>query len=214
MTSETFVNITSSISDAIVAIAAIVAAIFAVKGVDSYRKEFAVKDQYELAKRLLYAVYKVRDGFCHVRKAFISVAEFPKANDGDTPINTSSQEGKFKATSFAYQNRWEVLVTATRELESEMTQAQVFWGTQFGDLMMPVRECSNSLRIAIENRLRSILGENVYTDNDERTAERQVLDCMGKLSKDPFGQKIQNALKPIEEMVRPHLKPTRDSSMS
>jgi hypothetical protein len=194
MTSETFANITSSISNAIVAIATIVAAVFAVKGVDSYHKEFTVKGSIRACQTTSLRNLQGPRWVAHVRHAFMSVAEFPKPNGGDTPLDITSKQGNFKATSFAYQNRWEVLVTAMRELESEMTQAQVFWGPQFADLMQPVRECAISLQIAIENRLRSILGEEVYTDKKERAAERQVLYSMGELSKDPFGQKIQGAL--------------------
>lgn len=209
MTSETFANIASSISSAIVAVAAIVAAVFAQKGINTYRDEFLVKDQYELAKRLLHAVYKVRDGFSHVRHPFMSVAEYPKDEQSKTPMETSDRGSQYKAISHAYEKRWEHLVSALRELETEITQAQVFWGPDKSNLLTPVRECVVSLQIAIENQLRSILGEEVYTDKDERVAERSVLYGRSDLAKDPFAQKVQKALDPIEEMVRPHLKPTR-----
>lgn len=212
MTSQTFANIATAISAIVVAIAAIVAAVFARKGVNTYRREFVVKDQYDLAKRLLYSIYKVRDGFKHVRHPFMSVAEYPKEDSNKGTVDTNSRESQYKAVSYAYEKRWEVLMTALRELESEMIQAQVFWGPQIGNLLAPVRECVVTLQIAIENRLQAILGEEVYNDKEERIAERKVLYSRGDISKDPFAQKVQEALNPIEEMVRPHLKPTRESS--
>ena len=200
--------------DIIVALAALAAAWFARKGINTYRDEFAVKDQYELAKRLIHAVYKVRDGFAHVRHPFMSVAEYPKDEQGKLLSDATSRKSQYESVSYAYEKRWERLVTALRDLESEMTQAQVFWGPDKSNMLTPVRQCVVSLQIAVENRLRSILGEEVYSNSEERTAERQVLYSMGDLSKDGFAQKIQGALDPIENMVRPHLKPTRGSSLS
>jgi hypothetical protein len=197
------------LKDIIVAIAAIVAAVFARKGINTYTNEFAVKDQYELAKRLLYAVYNVRDGFSHVRNAFMSVTEYPKNENGE--IITDPQH---EAVAYAYKKRWEILANALKEFEVEMTQAQAFWDFDKSTLLGPVRECVISLQIAIENRLDSMRGEEgVYIDNAERATERKVLYGRGDIEKDPFGKKIQQSLEPIESMVKPHLKPTRGSSL-
>ena len=211
MTSETFANLASALSDAIVAIAAGVAAFFAVKGVNTYRGELFVKDEYELARRLIHHIYRVRDGFRHVRNPLIHAAEYPEETRNLTGPEALSPENNFKSQSHAYQKRWEVLGAAMRDLEAEMVQAQVFWGQSIQELMPPVRECLFVLQLSIQHWLLSIKGEDPGLSREDMLTEQKVLYSMGSIDKDEFAQKIQVALDAIEKIARPHLKPQRDN---
>ena len=57
----------ASISDGIVALAALGAFIVALIGVNSWRKEMKGRNEYELARRIMRSCYKVRDAFWQTR---------------------------------------------------------------------------------------------------------------------------------------------------
>lgn len=62
-----FWNFLGKSSGQIVALAAAFAAVSAYLGIRTWRAELKGKSEYELAKDLLKAVYKVREAFYHVR---------------------------------------------------------------------------------------------------------------------------------------------------
>ncbi|OQY20711.1 MAG: hypothetical protein B6I35_10155, partial [Anaerolineaceae bacterium 4572_32.2] len=61
--------------DVVTILAALVAATVAIMGLRTWRKQLRGKTEYELARRLLRSVYRVRDAIRIVRNPFISSAE-------------------------------------------------------------------------------------------------------------------------------------------
>ena len=67
----------SALKDLAVAGAAVATAFFAYKGLSAWRSELKGKAEYQIAKDVLRAVYKVRDAFMVVRNPAIWQAEYP-----------------------------------------------------------------------------------------------------------------------------------------
>jgi hypothetical protein len=67
------------VKDVATAGAAIVAAVVAVLGLRAWRRQLRGQTQYELARRLLRAVYRVRDEIQGVRNPVIMASEFETA---------------------------------------------------------------------------------------------------------------------------------------
>ena len=64
--------------DIILAISAAVAAFFAWRGLVTWRKEIKGKSEYETAKQVLKAVYRIREAFVYVRNPLKYRFEYPE----------------------------------------------------------------------------------------------------------------------------------------
>jgi len=194
----------SAIKDIIVAVAAIVTAFTALRGLKKWQDELRGKTEYEVARRVIKALYKVKDGFNAVRSAAIWTSEFPEVIQGESRSRLSDTEER-KAHTHVYQNRWNCLTEALRELDIEALDAEVIWGQDIEQLMQEIRACRNELQVAIKQYLASI------TSNQKEANYDADMKLVGKVSdfdgsNDEFSKKIESAIKALEDKMRPHLK--------
>lgn len=85
--------------DVITASAAVTAAVVAVKGLRAWKKQLRGKTDYELARRCLKAVYRVRDGIRMVRNPLQSSEEIAA---GMTPNFQLRVQRKFAVNEHAF----------------------------------------------------------------------------------------------------------------
>lgn len=124
------------IKDIVVAISTASMAILAYRGITTWRKELKGKAEYQLAKNVLKAVYKVRDAFKIVRHPFIYSYEYPeKMTDHSGHLKS---EYNYEGTLNVYEKRFEKLDEAFRDLEEKHFDAQVEWGAQFQEIIVPL----------------------------------------------------------------------------
>ena len=113
------------VKDIVIAISAATTAFFAYKGVDTWRKELKGKSEYQLAKDVLRAVYKVREAFKAVRNPLIMTHEYP---DEMKHVNGHLKSESFhEGTLYVYQERWKQMNDAFIELENKYLEAVVEW---------------------------------------------------------------------------------------
>jgi hypothetical protein len=100
--------------DIIFIFAAIVTANVAVKGLQSWSKELKGKADFEVARNLIRAAYKLRDELSYCRNPWISLNEFPANYD---PKNRTA-DIEAEAYSFIYKNRWMPVANVLQEFET------------------------------------------------------------------------------------------------
>jgi len=187
----------------IVSISALIGVTVAVSGLRTWRKELKGKSEYQKAKDVLKAVYNVRPGFVRVRLPWMDGSEYPKALlDQDGNVMPGRRPD---AIMYAYQMRMKVLGEAFKDLEQQTMEAQVEWGSDFQNLIIPLRQCWAELGTAVQQHLEMERSGPDHLAPEERREVRAKLYYAG--DNDSFTMKIEKAISGFEERLRPHINP-------
>lgn len=187
--------------------AALFAAWVARSGLQTWRRQLRGQAQYELARRVLRAVLRVRDLMDGVRSPMITAGEFAAAYEaaGENPPEILSDS---RGTQLVYDRRWQTLSAAMTELQSELVEAEVFWGKALRDDEVTLRKCYAELFSAVSMHLRAQASKHVgeslsqVVENQFRTLYKVHSD------EDPdlFGNRIESCVTRFENQLRPHLR--------
>jgi hypothetical protein len=203
---QTYVTL---IKDMITALAALTAGIIAVLGLRTWKKQLKGKTEYELARRLLGAVYKLREAIRSVRTPFISVGEISRAlEEANIKLDQLDPNSAAIQERAVYQKRWENIRQALEELDLEAFEAEVVWGYQVTEKLKSLQKCIRTLFASIQIHLRQLQPE--YKDNfDAKAIEKidQVIYITSEdPSNDPFATELAEAIGEIEDFLKPQLK--------
>ncbi|MFC1511729.1 hypothetical protein ACFL5H_00860 [Candidatus Latescibacterota bacterium] len=199
--------ITTIVQNVILALSGVTTAILAYIGLSTWRKELKGKSEYAKAKEVLKAVYKVRRAFMYVRNPAIYQYEYP-----DEMCDHSGhlkEEHNYEGTLYVYENRLKPLTEAFQELEEQNLDAQVEWGPEFQNVIIPLRKCMAKIQITIQRMLEEKKNPHYVTkmSPEERAEESSVLYYGGEDSEhDKFTPKINAAIELFEKELRPHIK--------
>lgn len=198
----TFPVIVTVIRDIVLAFTAITTAVVAIISIWKWRDELKGKTEYELARRLIHSLYRVRDAFNSVRSSAIFISEYP---EGYREKSENTLEDNYLTTLHVYQNRWNLFATAFQELESEVLEAEVIWGQDVEILMVEVRSCKHKLQCSIQRYLEHKKSGGIKLD---RGAEIEVISIISNCDfpDDDFTIKILTAVSKFELYIKPHLK--------
>ena len=195
------------IKEVVLIIVAIVGAVVAVIGLNTWRKQLGGTVEYELARRLLREVYQLREALQSVRFPFISAKEMELTeDDGQAPEN--DKEKRYRELAKAYQNRYQKVNSARSALEGTLLEVEVLWDTSLLSKVRKLYKWDGELYAAILDHLDTITSD---VSDGGRTAEdkaktRKKLYARGDRNKDEFLKGLQQDIKDIEKDVTPHLK--------
>lgn len=199
----TWPEIITTIKDILLGIAGATTAIVAVKGLHSWRRELKGKTEFEAARNLIRATYKLRDELNKCRAPFISASEFPEKY---SPMNASPQE-EAEAYGHIYKNRWEPVANAVQEFDTHTLEAEALWGKEIRPRTNLFCECISELYIAIMMVIRDKAsdGRNFEKDKDFAREMNSKLFAL-RDEQNEFSEKIKTATSEIENYIRPHLR--------
>lgn len=180
--------------EAVNTVAIVTGAIVAIVGVNTWKKELAGKVEYELARRYLKSVYKVREAIKFVRNPFIPVDEISIAlkESGLEEADYSDHERSNRAV---YSKRWKKVTEASTDLNVELIEAEVSWGKEAVEVSKGLTDQVNKLFVALK----------MFLEVREIKHDRGII-YEGYDANDVFNQDLEKAIKKIESYVRPHLK--------
>jgi len=198
-------DIVSLLKDVATMVAAVVASFIAVKGYDIWKKQLRGKTEYELARRLLRSVYRVRDAIRLVRNPFPDGEQVEALKEAGIEIDTRDSESHVQSSQAVYQRRWKVVQAALRELEIDSLEAEVLWGKALTDSLKLLHEQARVLFGGIQMYLYT-LGE-LYSgrepDTEKYAQAHEIVFDFGQ--DDSLNKKIEDAVHQAEEALRPHL---------
>ncbi len=201
------VQLITAAKDILLGLSAASAAFFAYLGLSAWKKELKGKSEYQLAKDVLKSVYRVREGFKHVRHPAIYQYEYPEEmRNHHGPLK---REHDHEGTAHVYEKRWEVMEKAFGELEEYHLDAQVEWGSEFQHKIVKLRSCRVNLMIVIQEMLERKKNprEAALSTAEEKAKEQSVLYHIGSDSKhDKFTPEIEDAIDEFERWLRPYIK--------
>jgi hypothetical protein len=190
----------------IVSISAVIGVFIAVSGLRTWRKELKGKSEYQKAKDVLKAVYRVRNGFMVVRSPWMDASEYPKECFDESGHFKEGSE--FEAHLYAYQTRMKNLEEAFTELENQTLDAQVEWGKEFVGVIIPLRLCRHQLVVAIQNHLqtrKTYGGRELSPEEKKDIRPKLYYICEDDPNIDPFTTQINQAIEGFEKRLRPHV---------
>lgn len=146
--------------DIVTGLSAVTAATVAVIGLKTWARQLRGKTEYDLARRLLTQIYRVRQRIQALRHPFVSSGETIQALQGVgadieefDPLDTGDQA---RAQRAVYQRRWERLQEPLAELRVEAIEAKVLWGDVVDKRLQPLYDCVSDLFAAINSYLRRL----------------------------------------------------------
>lgn len=169
-------------------------AIIAVIGVNAWKQQLKGKTDYELARRYLRSVYKVRDALKYVRNPFMSSDEIFLALR-ESGLSDTDYSDRKKSNRAVYAKRWEKVIGAASDLDVEYLEAEVSWGTG----IVKVSEDFNAFRKKLFVSLKMFLEERPLSN------EREDIIYDGG-DDDDFNIDMRKAIENIEKFLKPHLK--------
>lgn len=180
----------SALADTLTAIATTAGILIAAIGLTTWRKQLRGTTEYELAKRLLLQVYRLRDALQYTRSPFLNVGEA-----GEVPEGMSWEIA-------AYNHRWDTVREATSKLSAVALECEVVWGSDIDNLTQELRSHIFTLSNAVDAFVRA--KEDPSFRDDFTREMRDILYSRG--SSDPYEIKLKEKILAFEEYVKPHLR--------
>ena len=204
-------DVLGAVRDIIVAVAAIVTAYAAWRGVSEWQKQLRGQTEYQTARLVLHTTYKVRSAISMVRSPFMSAGEMtsgvheldPEAKD----LPPKSDEAQSRRLAAGYGKRWQPLADAMEELATARYEAEAIWGPAAAVCLNDVKGCAVELGSSIQMYLlreRDGFYPPVSDDFDKKV--QAVVFGGGGEADDEFSVKIRQAFESVEAFYRPKLK--------
>lgn len=180
--------------------AAVAAAIAAFMGLDSWKHQATWQQDRDLARRLLIALFVLRDRIAEVRNPFMFEGErTPDRSEAATkPLSPS------EGTRLAYSRRWSRVVDARREVEALALEADAVWGNRLRELLTSLYSLNHELYNVISIYLDSVSNEDEEIRREFRTILRNKRNILydTKDEEDIFKNDYLTALNSIEDYLR------------
>jgi len=194
----------AAIKDILLGGAAVTMAIVAVKGLQSWSRELKGKTEFETARELIKATYKLRDELAICRSPFIRAQEFPESYLGHHLSEEDAQ-----AYAYVYKNRWEPVWEAIQSFDTHTLEAEALWGNEIRERADQLRQCVRDLNASIQSFLddKTSGGQHFKADRDFGKKIRMQVSAMKENeNENELTKQITDSVGNIEDFIRPHLK--------
>jgi len=200
-------------AEGITAIAAVIGASSGLAGVfvawaglRTWRAQLRGNTEYDLARRVLRGVFKVRDALQSVRNPFISSGEFLlAAREAGRDPNSSSAFSDPLSQELVYDRRWKAVAAAQAELQIELLEAEVLWGAPIRDLDLQLRKPVAELYVAMVQYLRALSSPPHPGSRHEELIEKRIVTLNFAGEADDFTTTINHAVDGFQTFLKPRL---------
>jgi hypothetical protein len=193
-------DLSFSVRDLLLTIPAWTGATVAVLGLGAWRRQLHGKERYDLARRLLRATYRYRDALQEARSSITFALPQP-----DIP-QLALQSRRDQAAAI-WQSRFDPLNAARRELEAELLESEVLWGSDHRAHYMALLDVDSQLYAAVLEQLDSLEPEpDESIVAPERVTVRRATMYARSDRSDALSQSTIAAVTAVEAVLRPYLR--------
>jgi len=193
----------STIANLVVALVAAASAGAAWLGVSAWRRELQGRTEYDLARRALIGVYRIRDAMARVRAPFMAVWEYAD-RPGRPPDQRLSDADDL---AYAYQDRWRSVQEAKSALDVDLLEAEAIWGDLLKEATMELSKCIIDLSVNITQYVGAQRGTRM--DPQRMAHVERVIWPMGTDEQpDEYGERLAQVISVFDEKLRRHLRRT------
>lgn len=199
-------EIVTAIKDVVLAIAGAVTAVVAVLGLKTWSRQLRGTADFEVARKLAKATYKLRDEIQIYRSPLIRSSEFPDGQRDDG--STDRTEKSANAYGHVFSARWEPVYAALQEFDTQTLEAEALWGTSVrtktDELRRLLRVLGAATEAYIDNERSG--GEHFKSDREFGVKIRSEVFASPQAQDNELSNKFQSAVQAIEVELKPHLK--------
>jgi hypothetical protein len=185
------------------AVAVIGGAFIAGMGLNAWKKQLRGQTDYDLARKLMKAVYKVRNEIELARDPFIMSYETDAAVEA-AGFNEFEKKDQIKQAAAVYAMRYQKVATCWIELETQILEGEATWGSEWTGVKDDLEMCVKELRAAFHSHNALKQDRRGYSPDKINEIDRIVYSYKDKTS-DKFAQKVDDAVEKFEDISRPHL---------
>jgi hypothetical protein len=189
-------NAVPHIAQLVEAAAAVGAVTIAGLGLGTWRRQLRGTTEYDLARRLLLQVYRLRDAIDHVRQPFMSIEEAGERKEG-VPWEIA-----------AYDQRWQGVREAMVALAAAVAESEVLWGSEVTALKVRFARHVMTLRQAIE----ALADTKVSTGRAPTLTSDQRITLYSGSTRNAYSDELAETIGSFEDLIKPHLPRLRDGS--
>ncbi len=196
----------SLVKDVLLAGAAVATAVIAYLGLHKWRQELQGKTNFDAARNLIRAAYKLRDKIQDARSPLYLAHEFPESYNEITGSRPSDKEAT--GWSHAYSKRMQPVWPALEEFDGQTLEAEALWGEPIRAKTNALRACLGELNAAMQADIadKASGGEDFKANRDFGKAMRAVVASTRDDMTNDFNNKLATAMTGIEDEVRSHLR--------
>lgn len=200
------IEIITASKDIVLAIAGIVTAVVAVLGLKTWSRQLRGTADFEVARKLAKATYKLRDEIQIYRSPLIRSNEFPDGQRGDNSMDRT--ETGANAYGHVFSARWEPVYAALQEFDTQTLEAEALWGTSVRTKTDELRKLLRVLWAATEAYIDNERsgGEHFKTDRAFGVRIRSEVFASPQAQDNDLSKKFQAVVQAIEIELKPHLK--------
>lgn len=197
-----------ALKDLALAAAAVVTAWVAVQGLQKWREELRGKTDFEVARALARATYKVRDELAACRTPLIRSSEFPDDYKWPPPGHPQNHAAEANAYAHVYNNRWKPVVAALREFDAQRLEAEALWGPEIRKDAEALHKCATTVFVSIESIIDNERAGGAHFEHDKNFARmtRSQAHASPAATDNPLSNDIAAAVSAIEGKLSRHLK--------
>jgi hypothetical protein len=191
--------------DIIIALAAVVTATVAVKGLNTWSRQLRGTADFQVARGLAKATYKVREKLQLCRSPYLSDQEFPPKYHGAESKRPPERDAKGYA--FVYSNRWSSVWEAIQEFDVGALEAEALWGKSIREATDSLRKVVREVNVAIDAFIENAAsgGEDFSRDAEFGKKMRSIISALPTNSENILNQKLAAAVQAIDDQLRQHL---------
>lgn len=175
-------------------------------GLNTWRQQLRGTVEYDLARRVLRVVLKVRDQIAAIRNPVASLTEIEAAHRESGAETAQVGDDPGKDTQLMYERRFNALRQARSELAIELLEAEVLWGPDLRQAERELGKCVSELWLAVHRHVREQQGRG-RPEPDEAWERRQAVlyQTSDDPAEDKFSGEVQEVVKRFEYLLRPHI---------
>lgn len=197
-----------ALKDLALAAAALVTAWVAVQGLQKWREELRGKTDFEVARALARATYKVRDELPACRAPLIRSSEFPADYNWPPPAHPQNHVAEANAYAHVYNNRWKPVIAALREFDAQRLEAEALWGPEIRKDAEAQHKCATTVLVSIDSIIDNERAGGAHFETDKKFARttRSQAHASPTATDNPLSNEITAAVFAIECRLSRHLK--------
>jgi hypothetical protein len=197
-------EVITAAKDCVLAFAALATSIIAGIGLQTWNRQLKGTANFEVARSLAKATYKLRDDLRMCRSPFISTSEFPA---GYNSLRSDAQETA-AAYGHVYSNRWKPVFTALQEFDAQTLEGEALWGGKIRETTDQLRKVVRQLNAALDAFIsdKASGGRDFESDRNFGVKIRSEISASDSDEKNLLNISTSSAISAIESELRPHLK--------
>ncbi len=200
-----FPEVVSLLKDILVGIAAATTAVVAVKGLRSWSRELKGKAEFEAARSLAHATYKLRDALRECRSPFYDHSELAHYNPAWEGPPDQADANQY---AYIYKNRFAPVLADVQQFDSHVLEAEALWGSEIklktDQFRACVQELSGAMMADVANRRSN--GEDFKHDLEFAKQVAGKVTYLPDEESNEFSKRLRDAVEQIEGQLRPHLR--------